>query len=164
MKKNLSKSVFIAYLIAITCFAYSLTKESFGQTGGVSINTTSAPADPSAMLDVSSTSAPYLGMLIPRMTTANRNAIVAPATGLQIFNTDCGVNEYYTGTCWISMGQILRTPDHITCSGTTDFCAGETRIFTIPAITGATTYEWKVPAGATLTGQGTTSATVIFGN
>src|ERR1043166_7178964 len=90
------------------------------QSSGVSINSTGNAADPSAMLDVSSTSAPYMGMLIPRMTTANRNSIVLPATGLMVFNTDCGVTEYYTGTCWLSMAQGLRRPDHITCSGSTD--------------------------------------------
>src|SRR5258706_8721378 len=104
-------------------------------------------------------------MLIPRMTTANRDAISTPAIGLQIFNIDCGVNEYYTGTCWISTGQNLKAPRLISCSGTTDFCANETRTFTIPAVTGATYYSWMVPAGATVTsGQGTTSATVLFGN
>src|SRR5579859_1680600 len=158
MKKNLSKSVFIAYLIAITCFAYSLTKESFGQSGGVSINKTNTPADPSAMLDVSSTSAPYLGMLIPRMSIANRDAILAPATGLQIFNTDCGVNEYYTGTCWIALSQNLKMPKAITCSGTTDFCANNTRSFSIPAVSGAIDYDWTVPPGSSITsGQNTTS-------
>src|SRR5438876_10796758 len=109
MKKNLSKSALSVYLIALSFLAYS-------QPGGVSINKTNAPADASALLDVSSTSAPYLGMLIPRMSTANRNAIVAPATGLQVFNTDCGINEYYTGTCWVSLGQNLKAPDPITCS------------------------------------------------
>src|SRR5579859_2650644 len=98
MKKSLSKSVLTPCLIALCFYAYS-------QNGGLSINKTSAPADPSAMLDVSSTSSPYLGMLIPRMSAANRDAIIAPATGLQIYNTDCGLNEYYTGTCWVSVGQ-----------------------------------------------------------
>src|SRR5207248_4860207 len=110
MKKKLSKSVFCAYLlIVLSFFAYS-------QNGGVSINKTSSPADPSAMLDVSSTSSPYLGMLIPRMSTANRNAIAAPAVGLMVFNTDCGVSEYYTGTCWIAMNQMIKAADHITSS------------------------------------------------
>src|ERR1043166_7035215 len=132
MKKNLSKVVFSIYLAVISLLAYS-------QTGGVAINNNNASAHPSAMLDVSSSS---LGMLIPRMSTASRNNISNPAVGLQVFNTDCGVNEYYTGSCWIAMNQILKTPDHITCSGTTDFCAGETRTFTIPIVNGATSYEW----------------------
>src|SRR4051812_11258227 len=114
MKKGLPTSVLSTILLALSFLAYS-------QTGGVSINKTNAPADASAMLDVSSTSAPYLGVLIPRMSTASRNSISSPATGLLVFNTDCGVNEYYTGTCWIAMNQVLKSPAHITCSGSTDF-------------------------------------------
>jgi hypothetical protein len=45
---------------------------------------TTTPNSNSA-LDVVSTSQ---GMLFPRMTTAQRNAIASPATGLTIFNTD----------------------------------------------------------------------------
>jgi hypothetical protein len=45
---------------------------------------TTTPNSNSA-LDVVSTSQ---GMLFPRMTTAQRNAIVSPAKGLTIFNTD----------------------------------------------------------------------------
>src|SRR5438445_12872579 len=115
MKQNLLTIILKMAFIAISFLGYS-------QTGGVSINKLNAPADPSAMLDVSSTSAPYLGMLIPRMNTASRNSIAAPATGLMVFNTDCGINEYYTGTCWISLGQNLKSPDPITCSGTTACC------------------------------------------
>src|SRR5947207_9886705 len=102
------------------------------------------------MLDGSNNSASYMGMLIPRMTTANRNGIISPATGLQVFNTDCGINEYYTGICWLSMSQNLKRPDPITCSGTTDLCSGGTRTFSIPAINGATSYLWTVPAGASI--------------
>src|SRR6187200_2672245 len=127
MKQYLFKNFLCAYFTMLSFLACS-------QSGGVSINKTNAPADASAMLDVSSTTAPYLGMLIPRMSTVNRNAIVAPATGLHIFNTDCGTTEYYTGSCWISMGQNMTIPDPITCSGTTDFCANETRAFTIPVV------------------------------
>src|SRR5579859_1768366 len=135
MKKNFSKSILSIYFITLSFFSYS-------QSGGVSINKTNAPADASAMLDVSSTTAPYLGMLIPRMSTTNRNNIIAPAVGLMVYNTDCGVNEYYTGTCWVSMGQNLKAPDPITCSGTTDFCANETRTFTILSVSSATGYQW----------------------
>ena len=42
------------------------------------------------------------GILIPRLTTAQRNAIVGPARGLIIYNIDCDVIEYYDGTRWRS--------------------------------------------------------------
>ncbi len=54
-----------------------------------------APApDPSAMLDVQSTSK---GFLPPRMTTAERNAIENPATGLLVFNTTLNCIEMNVG-------------------------------------------------------------------
>ncbi|MBL0138244.1 MAG: hypothetical protein IPP86_06900 [Bacteroidetes bacterium] len=52
----------------------------------------------SALLDISSTSK---GLLIPRMSTTQRNAIVSPAVGLQIFNTDDQCIDMYDGSNWI---------------------------------------------------------------
>ncbi|MGI9160327.1 MAG: hypothetical protein ACR2K1_11315, partial [Saprospiraceae bacterium] len=43
-----------------------------------------ATPDPSAMLDVQSATK---GFLLPRMTSAERSAILNPATGLIVFNT-----------------------------------------------------------------------------
>jgi hypothetical protein len=57
----------------------------------VGINATGSRPDPSAMLDVKATDK---GMLIPRMTGAQRVAIVSPATGLMVFDTD--INSFYT--------------------------------------------------------------------
>jgi len=49
-------------------------------------------------------------------------------------------------------------------AGPASGCAGGTGVYTIPAIAGATTYTWTVPAGSVITsGQGTTSITVTFG-
>jgi len=73
----------------------------FSQVG---INADNSIPDPSAMLDVKSTSK---GILVPRMTTVERNTISNPATGLLIFCRDN--NQYYTnkGTpvapCWVMM-------------------------------------------------------------
>jgi hypothetical protein len=57
----------------------------------VAINTDGSVSDISAMLDVKSTTK---GMLIPRMTTTERNGITNPANGLLIFCT--GDNQYYS--------------------------------------------------------------------
>jgi hypothetical protein len=59
---------------------------------GIAINTDGSNADNSAMLDVQSVSA---GILIPRMTEAQKNAISNPATGLMVFQTDNTVGFYY---------------------------------------------------------------------
>lgn len=51
-----------------------------------------------------------------------------------------------------------------TISGPTNLCSGSTATYSINSIQGATTYIWIVPLGATiLSGQGTTSITVLFG-
>jgi len=62
----------------------------FASGQGMAINTTGTTADTSAMLDVGSTTK---GMLVPRMTTIQRTAITAPATGLQVY--DLTLNSYY---------------------------------------------------------------------
>lgn len=68
----------------------------------VAINETGALPDASAMLDVQSTTK---GLLVPRMTAVQKSAIVAPATGLMIFQTD-GVPGYYyyNGATWSQLG------------------------------------------------------------
>lgn len=68
---------------------------------GVGVNTTGAPANSSAILDVSSTTQ---GMLVPRMTEAQRTAIASPATGLLVYQTDMTAGFYfYNGTVWTSL-------------------------------------------------------------
>jgi hypothetical protein len=66
----------------------------------VVINPTGAAGNASAILDVASTTR---GLLIPRMTTLQRNAIAAPAEGLMIYNLDCKDINLYNGTIWLSM-------------------------------------------------------------
>ena len=71
---------------------------------GVSYNTTGAPADASAMLDVQSTSK---GVLVPRMTAAQKAAIATPATGLMVFQTDGTAGYYYySGSAWTMVGNM----------------------------------------------------------
>lgn len=53
----------------------------------------------SAILNITSTTQ---GVLIPRMTSTQRDAISTPATGLEIYNTSTNVFNYYNGTSWVS--------------------------------------------------------------
>jgi len=78
----------------------------------VVINPTGVVGDPSAILDIGSTAR---GFLIPRMNTAQRNAIVAPAEGLLIYNLDCKDINLYNGTSWLSM--MLGAPTTIAATG-----------------------------------------------
>ena len=63
--------------------------------GNVGIGTTSPSA--SALLDVSSTTQ---GLLPPRMTSTQRDAISSPAAGLMIYNTTTNKLNFYNGTAW----------------------------------------------------------------
>ena len=62
---------------------------------GVGINNATPHA--SAMLDIVSNNK---GLLIPRITTAQRTAIAAPATGLLVYDTTLNLFYYYDGTAW----------------------------------------------------------------
>jgi hypothetical protein len=69
---------------------------------GVAINDAGADPHASAQLDISSTSK---GLLIPRMTEAERDAIASPADGLIIYQTDNEVDMYiYDGSNWKAAG------------------------------------------------------------
>jgi hypothetical protein len=63
--------------------------------GSISIGTTTA--DASAKLDITSTTQ---GVLFPRMTTAQINAIVSPANGLTVYNTDLSTLCFYHVNTW----------------------------------------------------------------
>ena len=81
---------------------------------------TSAP-DASAALDVSS---PNKGVLIPRLTTAERDAIDTPADGLLIYNTDNEeIDRYHSGT-WNSeineLSEVLLKGNDAGLSGITN--------------------------------------------
>jgi hypothetical protein len=67
------------------------------------------------VIDISSTSK---GILIPRMTTVQRNAITSVPNSLLIFNTTDKVLQYYDSSVssWISVG--ARLPDNAIFSGT----------------------------------------------
>ena len=79
----------IAMIVTIICFAVAVNAQS------VAINTSGLTADNSAMLDISSSSK---GLLAPRMTTLLRTAIVNPAMGLLVFDTDTQSFWFFSGT------------------------------------------------------------------
>jgi uncharacterized protein (TIGR02145 family) len=79
----------------IIIFSLMITLIASGSAQNVGIGTTTPHA--SAKLDVSSTSN---GFLPPRMTEAQRNAIVSPAVGLTIFNTSTNCLNIYVGKGW----------------------------------------------------------------
>lgn len=68
--------------------------------GSVGIN--NATPQSNAILDINSNAK---GILIPKLTLAQRNAIATPPLGLIIYNIDDSVAQHYNGTCWLSMYQ-----------------------------------------------------------
>ena len=83
-------------LVALTM----LTANNAGAQG-FAFNTTGAAAASSSMMDVSSTTK---GVLLPRMSAAQMNAIVSPAQGLVVYNTTANAFYYYDGTAWSAVG------------------------------------------------------------
>ena len=85
----------ILFSIAVLFFVSS----AFSQTVGVGVNTDGSSPDASSILDVKSSDK---GILIPRMTAAQRGAIASPATGLMVYQTDATAGfYYYNGTAWV---------------------------------------------------------------
>ena len=68
----------------VLALAFATTLQITAAAQSVSINTTGAIADASAILDVTSTAK---GMLIPRMTKGQKNLIGTPTNGLLVFQT-----------------------------------------------------------------------------
>ena len=93
------KKLFI--LLSASClFSFASYCQSLG------INTDGSAAHASAILDVKSDNK---GFLPPRMTTAQRDAIVSPATGLEIYNTTTNTKNIFNGTSWTSdVGHVIK--------------------------------------------------------
>lgn len=82
------KLFFTAILIALVCVVPSIAQVGIGTT----------TPDPSALLEIRSTNS---GLLIPRLTQAQRDNIANPATGLLIYQLGIGSTFYfYDGTAW----------------------------------------------------------------
>jgi hypothetical protein len=85
----------------------------------VGINDTGADPHPSAGLDVNFNNK---GLLPPRMTVLERNAIVSPAAGLTIYNTTSGCINIYSGTIWREVCPTTPTANisSLNCAGATN--------------------------------------------
>jgi hypothetical protein len=70
---------------------------------GVGVGTSMSTIEASSILEVKSTTK---GMLPPRMTTIQRNAIASPVEGLTIYNTTTNALESYDGTAWYRYSKI----------------------------------------------------------
>jgi hypothetical protein len=115
--------------------------------GGASIQTTEALAAGNASSVLFALNSTTQGLLKPRMTSTQVNAISSPATGLELFNTTTNSPQYYNGSSWASfMG---------TTSGTTNY---------VPKFisSGTTLTNSIIYDNGTTVGIGTTSLSSIF--
>ena len=105
---------------------YAYFNSGFGSGGGT--------IDPSAIGDLISTTK---GFLIPRMTTAQRNAIISPATGLEVYNLTTSTFNFYDGSAWQVVGGVGVTNLSIgtTTATTIDVDSDSGTDATIPAAT-----------------------------
>ena len=115
MKKHYLITSILITLCLILCMLPSII------TAQVAVTTDGSNADPSAMLDVKSDTA---GVLFPRMTQIQREAINSPAAGLLVYQNDNTAGfYYYTGTDWIGLvgtgSGAISASTFIDCDGNT---------------------------------------------
>lgn len=84
---------------------------------GVAINNDGSLPNPSAILDISSTNK---GLLIPRMTSTQRDIVKSPAAGLLIYNTTTGRLESWNGAGWFEMLNDSEAPAAPTANAATN--------------------------------------------
>ena len=100
----------------------------------VGIGTTTP--DNSAILDVDSNSK---GLLVPRLTTAQRNSIALPATGLLVFNTTTNSFEFNSGPSGTPIWNPINSNDTVSADAGNILQSGGDS----GAYIGATTYVGK---------------------
>src|SRR5436190_15344147 len=128
---------FIPLLIGLTGFL--LFPNSFANAQGVGVNSSGNPADPSAIFDASSHAK---GVLIPRMTTTERDAISSPAEGLQIFNTTTKCFEAYVYGVWQS-SWCATCPSPSAPTAATHASSPTQIVWNWNTVSGATGYKWS---------------------
>jgi hypothetical protein len=75
-----------------------------GPTGALRLGSTTSPGvDATALLQLESTTQ---GLLLPRMTTAQRDAIAAPTSGLLIYNTTTGKANVRGAAAWEAITSV----------------------------------------------------------
>lgn len=101
--KNLSSPISFLNRFRISLFLI-LVSGAFTMNAQVGIGTTDP--DPSSILDIKSESA---GLLVPRMTTAERTAIVSPANSLLVYDKDANAFFFYdtSSSSWIKLNSAI---------------------------------------------------------
>lgn len=108
--------------LLMACIVSCAVRPACAQIG---ISADGAAPNTSAMLDIDVSSlATKKGLLVPRMTAAERAAITAPATGAMVYETTTDVFFHYNGSVWVPLfGTTLgwRLPSNAGITGGTHF-------------------------------------------
>lgn len=125
--------------MAILCIFYTNSAMAQGVTIG-----SNNPPDPSAALDIQSS---QKGLLLPRLTTTQRNAIVNPAVGLQIYNstTNC-VETYFPLGGWRPTACDCMNPP-VASFSFLPANPGISQAVSFAALPAGATYNWTFPSG-----------------
>jgi hypothetical protein len=129
----------------------SIQMSVFSQAVGVGTTT----PDNSAQLDISSTTK---GMLVPRMTLVQRTAILQPATGLIVYQTDGSPGFYYNnGTpaapAWLLLINSGAAVTNVSASSPLSSSGGTTPNLSLPGTNGGILYG--TGSGSSFTTAGT---------
>jgi len=142
----------------------------YAQNAGIADDGNSFTPNSSSILELKSTSK---GMLIPRMTSAQRTAISSPATSLLVYQTDATAGfYYYSGTAWVQVATGAWTLNPVTKTANATLAKTETFVLasnditiTLPVVTSTDNglaITVKNVGGATdlVIVQGSSSATI----
>ena len=147
--RNASGSVTNYGTEIIKLYASGLVAINYASSAGVTVESKLAvganSAAASSIVDITSTTK---GLLIPRMTTTQMNAISSPATGLQVYNTTTSSNNLYDGTGWkqnATLGYVDKSANYTIL--TTDEiinCTTAAITITLPTAVGASGKNYTI--------------------
>ena len=101
------------YLFALLLFVMIMP----ATAQNVAINSNGSAPDTSSILDISSTN---YGLLIPRMTSAQRDSIILPANALQLYNTTTKALNIYNNNRWEAIPSTRATTNIVNVSSLSD--------------------------------------------
>ncbi len=101
------------YLLFMLFFVLAIS----ASAQNISINANGAAADTSSILDITSTNS---GLLIPRMSSAQRDSILLPANALQLFNTTTKALNIYNNNRWEAIPSTRATTNIVNVSALSD--------------------------------------------
>lgn len=127
-------------IIGLLLICFFFEEDLFAQ---ISINTPGNTPDSSAILDINSISK---GVLLPRMTYEQRNAIQDPAEGLMIYCLDCspdgtGKISVFLDSIWVTLDEYCVKP--ATPAAGTNESLGHQITWNWQTVTGAEGYKWN---------------------